>query len=239
MAENGTKEKKKVKSRRSSKQDEAAPPVAEVLDEIKKFKENLLQSVSNGESILSSSEPPPPPPEFKRSRSRSASHARESLVVPPDVMAELDENKLYELKEAFLLFDLDGDGCIDHADLCATLVSLGDRVDENAVRGMLAEAPNPLDFDGFVHLLGYRTLDMDSEETLIDALSRWDKDNSGFISEERIRHDLMCFGDRFTEKEANYALDEAPTVVKGGQLMIDYVKFCGKLAGLRKSKRQQ
>lgn len=47
------------------------------------------------------------------------------------------------------------------------------------------QAPSPLDFDGFVKLLGYQTLELDSEETLIQALSRWDKDNSGYISEER------------------------------------------------------
>lgn len=47
------------------------------------------------------------------------------------------------------------------------------------------QAPNPLDFDGFVNLLGYRTLELDSEETLLSALSRWDKNNSGLISEDR------------------------------------------------------
>lgn len=47
------------------------------------------------------------------------------------------------------------------------------------------QAPNPLDFDGFVNLLGYKTLELDSEETLVAALSRWDKNNSGYISEER------------------------------------------------------
>lgn len=41
--------------------------------------------------------------------------------------------------QAFLLFDLNGDGYIDHSDLQATLVSLGENVDENAVKNMLAE----------------------------------------------------------------------------------------------------
>ncbi|XP_013173951.1 PREDICTED: myosin regulatory light chain, smooth muscle [Papilio xuthus] len=205
-------------------------------DEIKKFKENLLQSVSsaNTNSTISNESEllvPPPP------RSRSASRAREALCIPANVMAELDENKIFELKEAFLLFDLNGDGYIDDNDLRGTLVSLGDTVDEQLVRNMLSEATQPLDFDAFVNLLGYKTLELDSEETLKAALSRWDNENSGYISEERIRHDLMTWGDRFTEKETDYALDEAPTIDKGGKTMIDYVQFCSQLSGLRKAKK--
>ncbi|KAI8420785.1 hypothetical protein MSG28_007993 [Choristoneura fumiferana] len=201
-------------------------------EEIKKFKENLLQSAATGtESIFSDNgaDTLPPP----SSRSRSASKARDSLCVPPNVLAEMDETKLFELKEAFLLFDLDGDGCIDHNDLRGTLVSLGEHVEEKHVQSMLSEAPNPLDFDGFVNLLGYKTLELDSEETLIAALSRWDRNNSG------IRHDLMTWGDRFTEKEADYALDDAPTSQLGGKTMIDYVRFCSQLCGLRKANKKQ
>lgn len=47
-------------------------------------------------------------------------------------------NKLLDF-QAFLLFDMDGDGCIDYNDLRATLVSLGDRVDDQVVRNMMAE----------------------------------------------------------------------------------------------------
>ncbi|CAH0723639.1 unnamed protein product, partial [Brenthis ino] len=201
-------------------------------DEIKQFKENLLQSITNGDSILSEKHI-----DVEEPRTYSAK-ARQSLSVPDNVLAELDEAKIFELKEAFLLFDLDGDGYIDHNDLRGTFVSLGERVDDQAVRNMLTEASNPLDFDSFVNLLGYKTLELDSEETLIAALSRWDSENTGYISEERIRHDLMTWGDRFTEKEADYALDEAPTIQKDGYNFIDYKQFCSKLSGLRKPNKR-
>ncbi|VVC88263.1 unnamed protein product [Leptidea sinapis] len=107
--------------------------------------------------------------------------------------------------------------------------------EDNIVKPTKQKASNPLDFDAFVNLLGYKTLELDSEETLIAALSRWDSDNTGYISEERIRHDLMTWGDRFTEKEADYALDEAPTIRdKNGYILIDYKQFCRKLCGLKK-----
>ncbi|XP_050349429.1 myosin regulatory light chain, smooth muscle [Nymphalis io] len=218
---------KKSKGERSRKESEIAQ------DEIKKFKEDLLQSATTGDTIFSEKNI-----EHEQTRRYSACKARQSICVPDNVMAELDENKIFELKEAFLLFDLNGDGYIDHNDLCGTLISLGEQVDEHAVRNMLAEASSPMDFNSFVNLLGYKTLELDSEETLIAALSRWDIENTGYISEERIRHDLMTWGDRFTEKEADYALDGAPSIQKDGYTFIDYKQFCTKLSGLRKPNKQ-
>jgi hypothetical protein len=49
----------------------------------------------------------------------------------------------------------------------------------------------------------------------------------------------MTFGDRFTEREADYALDEAPIIQKNGNVMIDYIRFCSHLAGLRKASKKQ
>ncbi|XP_041989250.1 myosin regulatory light chain, smooth muscle [Aricia agestis] len=216
---------KKVKTEKKRESDASQ-------DEIKQFKENLLQSLSTGATVLSDANDELTVPMVPRSR--SASRARDALQIPPNVLAELDENKIFELKEAFLLFDMNGDGCIDFDDLRATLVSLGETIDEEAVKKMMAEASEPLDFDAFVNLLGYRTLELDSEETLVEALSRWDTHNTGYISEERIRHDLMTWGDRFTEKEADYALDEAPIIKKDGYNFIDYKQFCRKLCGLKK-----
>ncbi|KAJ2947529.1 hypothetical protein O0L34_g17318 [Tuta absoluta] len=217
------------KERRESK----AEAAEQARNEIKKFKENLLQSVPTGDSIISESGAEIAIPQ----RSRSASRVRDSIVLSQKLLAEIDENKLHELKEAFLLFDLDGDGCIDYNDLRGTLISLGETVDEQAVAKMMSEASKPLDFDAFVHLLGYRTLELDSEETLVFALSRWDLNNTGYIPEEKFRHDLVTWGDKFTEKEADYALDDAPIVQKGGEPMIDYPRFCSQLAGLRKKKQ--
>ncbi|CAG4967155.1 unnamed protein product [Colias eurytheme] len=235
MDEENTKPPKQKKSKGERKDSRGRKESDEAQDEIKKFKENLLQSVSDGGTIFNAhSELLVPPP-----RPRSGSTARDALEVSASVLAELDENKIFELKEAFLLFDINGDGCIDHNDLRATFVSLGESVDDRAVKTMLSEASNPLDFEAFVNLLGYKSLELDSEETLVAALSRWDTENTGYISEERIRHDLMTWGDRFTEKEADYALDEAPMVLdKNGYNLIDYKQFCSKLCGLKKPNKE-
>ncbi|XP_045524250.1 calmodulin-2 [Pieris brassicae] len=227
---------KQTKTKSKERKDSRGRNESDAQEEIKKIKKNLLQSVADGGIILgdNSFELSVPEP-----RARSGSKAREALEVNGNILAELDENKIFELKEAFLLFDLDGDGCIDHNDLRGTFISLGENVDEHAVSNMLSEATNPLDFDAFVNLLGFKTLELDSEEILVTALSRWDPENTGYIPEARIRHDLMTWGDRFTEKEAEYALDEAPMMMdKNGYNLIDYKQFCRKLCGLKKTNKQ-
>lgn len=47
------------------------------------------------------------------------------------------------------------------------------------------QACEPLDFDAFVMLLGYKTIELDPEEVLRSALSRWDSDGTGLISEDK------------------------------------------------------
>lgn len=102
-----------------------------------------------------------------------------------EALADIDERKLIELKEAFNLFDLNNDGFIDAADLRGTYLTLGQEVSESQISQMMSEAMNPLDFDAFVVLLGYRTIELDPEDVLLEALSKWDKEGNGLISEDR------------------------------------------------------
>lgn len=44
---------------------------------------------------------------------------------------------------------------------------------------------NPLNFDAFVMLLGYKTIELDPEDVLLEALSKWDLEKLGVIDEEK------------------------------------------------------
>lgn len=48
------------------------------------------------------------------------------------------------------------------------------------------QAMNPLDFDAFVMLLGYKTIELDPEDVLLEALSKWDTGHTGLISEDKL-----------------------------------------------------
>ncbi|XP_065340069.1 myosin regulatory light polypeptide 9-like [Cloeon dipterum] len=142
------------------------------------------------------------------------------------------ENKMREFAEGFFLLDWNKDGQIDKTDLQMTFASLGfPNVSDEEIQGMLSEASSPLDIDSFIELMGKKVETMDAEELLVKALSCWDEDSSGFISEERIRHDLMKWGDTFTEQEVNYALEDAPLYEEPEGLMINYIEFCKILCG--------
>ncbi|KAL0277720.1 UNVERIFIED_CONTAM: hypothetical protein PYX00_004911 [Menopon gallinae] len=171
---------------------------------------------------------------------------------------EMDTRKLAQLTEAFHLFDFDRDGIISFSDLKKVYTSLDrEDTDEEEIKKMISEGLEPLDFDAFIKLMGYKTLDLDDEEILVEALSQWDY-GTGLISEERfveevrvskltvfnnqicvfrIKHDLMTWGDRFTEEEAEAALEHAPIVLtKNKEKMINYVQFCNDLCGFRRMK---
>lgn len=130
------------------------------------------------------------PPTSKRN-SKKRRESKDDYKIPKAVKASdinalkyLNDTKLLELKEAFLLLDLDNDGFIDSNDLKNTYLTLGQDVSDNEIRQMMSEAMHPLDFDAFVMLLGYKTIELDSEDVLMEALSKWDKDGKGVISEE-------------------------------------------------------
>lgn len=50
---------------------------------------------------------------------------------------------------------------------------------------------DPLDFDAFVVLLGYKTIELDPEEVILEALSKWDKNGTGFIDEELLKKNQL------------------------------------------------
>ncbi|KAL2735375.1 hypothetical protein V1478_003015 [Vespula squamosa] len=142
--------------------------------------------------------------------------------------------KLSELKEAFQLFDFNCDGIIDLEDLKFTFITMGQPdISEEQLQRMLSEIPIPIDFDAFITLFGQKVSEMDPEEVITAALSTWDMRNVGMIPEDKIREDLQKFGDKFTIKEVDRALEEAPIYLQDGNAMIDYIKFSNNICGFQ------
>ncbi|XP_040152383.1 myosin regulatory light chain 2, smooth muscle minor isoform [Anopheles arabiensis] len=159
-----------------------------------------------------------------------------------DFLKDLNQPKVYELKKAFCLFDLDGDGVISEQDLKNTFLTLGVDKSEYDIDKMFEGVVQPLNLDVFLLLMLQRANGLAPQDVMVGAFRMWDKANTGFIDKERFVHDITTYGDRFTLVEANEAVDDAvitrgPQLNDEGQLLekLDYMDFAENISGFQKT----
>eukprot|EP00899_Mesostigma_viride_P000053 jgi/Mesvir1/10048/Mv24223-RA.1 len=111
----------------------------------------------------------------------------------------LTEEQIAEFKEAFALFDKDGDG--EHAHF---------RV---AFRYYLVD---------FWRDFQCTVADTDSEEELKEAFKVFDKDGNGFISAAELRHVMTNLGEKLTDEEVDEMIREADV---DGDGQVNYEEF--------------
>jgi myosin regulatory light chain 12 len=83
------------------------------------------------------------------------------------------------------LFDQNNDGVIDGSDLRATFKTMGMEVTDETIQQMLDDASQPIDFDSFAMMMCFKTMELEPEIVLLEALSKWDERIQGVISLER------------------------------------------------------
>ncbi|CAL9088140.1 calmodulin-2/4 isoform X2 [Musa acuminata AAA Group] len=164
-------------------------------------------------------------------------------------MAEqLTDDQIAEFKEAFSLFDKDGDGlilsipfcchpllpldlalftgCITTKELGTVMRSLGQNPTEAELQDMInevdADGNGTIDFPEFLNLMARKMKDTDSEEELKEAFRVFDKDQNGFISAAELRHVMTNLGEKLTDEEVDEMIREADV---DGDGQINYDEF--------------
>lgn len=66
-----------------------------------------------------------------------------------------------------------------------TFKTMGMQVDDKTIQEMMADASQPIDFDSFALMMVYKTMELEPEIVLLEALSKWDERVQGVISLER------------------------------------------------------
>ncbi|KAL2218224.1 calmodulin-like protein [Thermoascus aurantiacus ATCC 26904] len=150
-----------------------------------------------------------------------------SLPRSPTYLADsLTEEQVSEFKEAFSLFDKDGDGQITTKELGTVMRSLGQNPSESELQDMINEVDadnnGTIDFPEFLTMMARKMKDTDSEEEIREAFKVFDRDNNGFISAAELRHVMTSIGEKLTDEEVDEMIREAD---QDGDGRIDYNEF--------------
>ncbi len=138
----------------------------------------------------------------------------------------MTEEQIAEFKEAFSLFDKDGDGTITTKELGTVMRSLGQNPTEAELQDMInevdADGNGTIDFPEFLTMMARKMKDTDSEEEIKEAFKVFDKDGNGFISSAELRHVMTNLGEKLTDEEVDEMIREADV---DGDGQINYEEF--------------
>jgi len=150
---------------------------------------------------------------------------------------QLTEEQIAEFKEAFSLFDKDGDGTITTKELGTVMRSLGQNPTEAELQDMInevdADGNGTIDFPEFLSLMARKMKDTDTEEELIEAFKVFDRDGNGFISAAELRHVMTNLGEKLTDEEVDEMIREADV---DGDGQINYEEFVKMMMAKRQAK---
>nr|AAC68891.1 VU91C calmodulin [synthetic construct] len=139
---------------------------------------------------------------------------------------QLTDEQIAEFKEAFSLFDKDGDGTITTKELGTVMRSLGQNPTEAELQDMINEVDvdgnHQIEFSEFLALMSRQLKSNDSEQELLEAFRVFDKDGNGFISAAELRHVMTNLGEKLTDEEVDEMIREADV---DGDGQVNYEEF--------------
>merc|ERR1712106_1314136 len=117
----------------------------------------------------------------------------------------LTEEQTAEFREAFALFDKDGDGTISTKELGTVMNSLGQKPTAAELETMINEVDidgnGEIDFDEFLTMMAKKLKETDLEEDIREAFRVFDNKNSGTISTQELRHIMSNLGEKMKDSE--------------------------------------
>ena len=132
-----------------------------------------------------------------------------------------------EYREAFALFDKNGDGTITVTELGTVMRSLGNNPTETELQDMInevdADGNGTLEFDEFCQLMARQMIDSNQqEEELKQRFAMFDKDGNGTIDREELRDVMQQLGEKLSEEDIEEMIQDAD---QNGDGLIDYNEF--------------
>ncbi|KAK4746013.1 hypothetical protein SAY87_012325 [Trapa incisa] len=141
---------------------------------------------------------------------------------------DLSDDQISSMKEAFTLFDTDGDGRIAPSELGILMRSLGGNPTQAQLTSIVAEEKltAPFDFPRFLDLMSKHLKAEPFDRQLRDAFKVLDKDSTGFVSIADLRHILTSIGEKLEPAEFDEWIRE---VDAGSDGRIHYEDFIARM----------
>jgi calmodulin len=140
-------------------------------------------------------------------------------------MSHLSEEQVSQYKDVFSLFDKDSDGTVPSKELGTIMRSLGSNPTQSELQDLIRELDvtnsGKLDFGDLLKAMEKEYRKPDTEDQIREAFKIFDKDNSGFISAEELKHVMLNLGEKLSQEEVDEMLKQAN--VKGDK--INYGEF--------------
>lgn len=140
---------------------------------------------------------------------------------------DLTEETMKEFREAFALFDLNGDGMISAEELGVFISKMGTTTSTQAdLNRMIAEVDadgdGAIDFPEFVTLMARKMNNVDKDTEIREAFNVYDKDGSGKISSKELLNLMSKFHKDVSKTDIEQMIKEADT---NGDGEIEFEEF--------------
>nr|CAB3481945.1 unnamed protein product [Digitaria exilis] len=139
---------------------------------------------------------------------------------------DLTEDQIASMREAFSLFDTDGDGRIAPSELGVLMRSLGGNPTQAQLRDIAAQEKltSPFDFPRFLELMRAHLRPEPFDRPLRDAFRVLDKDASGTVSVADLRHVLTSIGEKLEPHEFDEWIREVDVAPDGTIRYDDFIR---------------
>ncbi|VDN04496.1 unnamed protein product [Thelazia callipaeda] len=145
-----------------------------------------------------------------------------------DEFGGINEEEMIEYKEAFHLFDKDGNGSISSKELGVAMRSLGQNPTEQELLDIVNEVDidgsGTIDFPEFCQLMKRMNKENDSE-MIREAFRVFDRDGNGYITAEEFRYFMTHMGEQFSDQEVDEIMAEVDIDGDGQVEKIDTFHF--------------
>ena len=138
------------------------------------------------------------------------------------------EERTYELRSAFNLFDLDNDGKITLEELGAIFSVMGEALTYKELRSIIKEANSEamdkdyITFEDFCFVMNSKMSDNATERELAEAFKVFDREGNGYITTQELKHVMLKVADELTEEEVDAMIKQADV---NGDGQIEYEEF--------------